>query len=87
MRTSSVAVLLLALSCSHPQPKPAGTPAADRGWIERSNQNAQLLLEIQARFQPEAAARQGIAGLDDRISDFTPGHQQRRREAVRQVQA
>ncbi len=87
MRTSSVAVLLLALSCSHPQPKPAGTPAQDRGWIERSNQNAQLLLEIEARFQPETAARQGIAGLDDRISDFTPGHQQRRREAVRQVQA
>jgi uncharacterized protein (DUF885 family) len=87
-----MALLLLALSCSHPPAKPAATPAADRGavdrgWIERSNQNAQLLLELQAKFQPESAARQGIAGLDDQISDFTPGHQQRQREAVKQVQA
>jgi len=66
---------------------PASTPAADRGWIERSNQNAQLLLQVQAQFQPELAARQGIADLDDRISDFAPGHLQRQREATRQVQA
>jgi uncharacterized protein (DUF885 family) len=87
MRTSLAAVLLFALSCSHPQPRQASTPAADRGWIERSNQNAQLLLQIQTQFQPEIAARQGTAGLDDRISDFAPGHLQRQREATRQVQA
>lgn len=92
MRTPPAALLVLAhlvlaLSCSHPQPRPASTPPADRGWIERSNQNAQLLLEVQARFQPELAARQGVAGLDDRISDFAPGHLQRQREATRQVQA
>jgi len=87
MRTSPVVLLLLALSCSHPQPKAVAPPAEDRGWIERSNQNAQLLLQLQAKFQPEFAARQGIAGLDDQISDFTPGHQQRQREAIKQVQA
>jgi len=87
MRTPPVVLLLLALSCSHPQPKPASAPAADRGWIDRSNQNAQLLLAVQAKFAPEFAARQGITGLDDQISDFTPGHQQRQREALRQVQA
>jgi uncharacterized protein (DUF885 family) len=93
MRTSPAAsflvalVALVALSCSHPQPPPVPAPAADRAWIERSNQNAQLLLQIQAQFQPEAAARQGIAGLDDRISDFAPGHVQRQREAIRKVQA
>jgi uncharacterized protein (DUF885 family) len=94
MRTPLAALLLFALSCSHPQPQPqpqpqppqASAPPADRGWIERSNQNAQLLLQIQARFQPEFAARQGVPGLDDRISDFTPGHQQRQREATQQVQ-
>ncbi|HEX4419694.1 MAG TPA: DUF885 domain-containing protein [Kofleriaceae bacterium] len=59
---------------------------ADRGWIERSNQNAQLLLGVIAQFQPEQAARQGITGLDDRITDFTPGHQQRQRDAIRQAQ-
>jgi uncharacterized protein (DUF885 family) len=89
MRSSLPVVLILAVSCSQPQsqPRPPSTPADDRGWIERSNENAQLLLQIQAQFQPEFAARQGIPGLDDRISDFTPGHLQRQRDAIRKVQA
>ena len=101
MRLPFAPVLLFALSCSHPQAPstaPASAPDAaaasaarpaahDRGWIARSNENAQLLLALQARFQPEGAARQGIPGLDDRISDFTPGHRQRLREATREVQA
>jgi uncharacterized protein (DUF885 family) len=82
---------VLALACSHSSqqgaaPKQA-TARADRGWIERSNQNAQLLLDVGAKFQPEFAARQGIAGLDDRISDFAPGHLQRQRDAIREAQA
>jgi uncharacterized protein (DUF885 family) len=87
MRTSLAALVILAVSCSHPQPRPAATPSTDRGWIERSNQNAQLLLQTVAQFQPELAARQGIPGLDDRIFDLTPGHQQRQRDAVQKVQA
>ena len=95
MRTSLAALFVLAASCAHPQPTPDPTPqptaaptaAAARGWIARSNQNAQLLLQVQAQFQPEFAARQGISGLDDRVSDFAPGHLQRQREATRQVQA
>jgi uncharacterized protein (DUF885 family) len=88
MRTSVAVLLVLACSCSQPQPqpRPPSTRADDRGWIERSNENAQLLLQIQAQFQPEFAARQGIMGLDDRISDFTPGHRQRQRDAIRKVQ-
>jgi hypothetical protein len=89
MRTSLAALVGFVVSCSHPQPRPASPQAHDRGgrgWIERSNQNAQLLLQVQAKFQPEFAARQGIMGLDDRISDFTPGHLQRLRDATRQVQ-
>lgn len=91
MRTSLATLLVFAISCSQPASKPASTPvsasAADRGWIERSNQNAQLLLQVQAEFQPEMAARTGIAGLDDRIADFAPGHLQRQRDAIRKVQA
>src|SRR6185436_12440867 len=97
MRTQTAALLLVAslvASCSHPQSpsqpaqpdKTAPRAAGDRGWIERSNQNAQLLLQVQAQFTPEFAARTGISGLDDRISDFAPGHAQRQREAIRQVQ-
>ncbi|HET9626478.1 MAG TPA: DUF885 domain-containing protein, partial [Kofleriaceae bacterium] len=64
--------------------KPA--PPAKPAWIARSNQNAQLLLDVRARFQPEMAARAGVQGLDDQISDLAPGHAQRMREAVHQVQ-
>lgn len=96
MRILSAAFVTLALSaalsCSHPQPPVASAPAsaapsaADRAWIQRSNQNAQLLLAVQARFQPEFAARTGVTGLDDRIADFAPGHLQRLRAAIHEVQ-
>jgi hypothetical protein len=92
MRSILAASVAVAFSCSQP-PTPAnpGNRAArsapDRDWIERSNQNAQLLLQVQAEFQPEAAARTGIPGLDDRIADFAPGHLQRQRDATRKVQA
>jgi hypothetical protein len=93
MRTSLAALLVLAAACAHSQPAPAPAPAnasptaRDRAWIERSNQNAQVLLAVQAQFQPEAAARTGMTGLDDRISDFEPGHQQRLRDALARAQA
>jgi len=90
MRTSLAALLVLA-ACAHSQPAPApanASPTArDRAWIERSNQNAQVLLAVQARFQPEAAARTGVTGLDDQISDFEPGHQKRLRDALATAQA
>jgi uncharacterized protein (DUF885 family) len=85
MRAPLIAAALL-LACSHaassPSPKSEG-----REWIARSNQNAQVLLDVRARFAPEFAARTGVAGIDDRISDFAPGHRQRQREAVRQAVA
>lgn len=102
MRTSLAALLVFALSCSHPQPPPPPAappppaPVAEappppppakpaRSWIERSNDNAKLILAATAKFQPEGAARLGIPGLDDQISDFTPGHSQRQRDALGQL--
>ena len=73
------------LACSHAAPAPPQAGARDRGWIARSNQNAQVLLDVRARFAPEFAARTGVAGIDERISDFTPGHRQRQRQAVQQA--
>ena len=75
--------IALLYACAHTAPAPQ-TPAAT-GWIARSNQNAQLLLDVQAKFAPEFAARTGVAGIDDRISDFTPGRRERQRQAVRQA--
>jgi len=81
MRIHLAASATLLFACSHAGPAPR---PASRDWISRSNQNAQLLLEVQARFAPELAARTGVAGIDDRISDFTPGRRQRQRQAIQQ---
>ena len=42
----------------------AQTPA----WVARSNQNAQLLLNLTARYSPEDAGSLGINGLDEQIT-------------------
>jgi len=77
------AVLLLIASCRHAPT----AESAPKGWIERSNENAQLLLDVQARFFPEGAARTGVAGIDDRIMDLAPGHRARVRQAVAETLA
>jgi hypothetical protein len=42
------------------------------GWVLKSNQNAQVLLEVAARFNPEFAGQSGMSGLDEKIIDLTP---------------
>src|SRR5207248_11313330 len=84
MRTRFVAVALL-LACSHAAPAPAPQQPPARDWIARSNENAQVLLDVRARFTPEFAARTGVVGIDERISDFTPGHRERLRQALREA--
>jgi uncharacterized protein (DUF885 family) len=37
-------------------------------WVEKSNQNAQLLLNIFAKYAPEGAGALGVGGLDEKIS-------------------
>ena len=46
-------------------------------WVEESNQHTKLLLETQAKSSPESAARLGLEGYDERISDLTPGFNER----------
>src|SRR6476620_10456963 len=63
-------VFLLAL------PLIAQTPPA---WVQKSNENAQLLIEISARYSPESAARNGVTGLDEKVTVITPDGPQRAR--------
>ena len=77
------AIAALLASCTH---APAA-PTAPTGWIERSNAHAQLLLDVLAKFRPEGAARNGMSGIDDQVTDFTPGHRERVRAAVRAATA
>ncbi|MFL5428222.1 MAG: DUF885 domain-containing protein [Myxococcales bacterium] len=83
--SSRFLVLAALLSCSHAAAPPSEPPRSD--IIERSNANAQVLLAVQAKFFPEQASRAGIAGLDDRITDLTPGHEERYRQADREALA
>jgi len=40
--------------------------------VERSNQNARVLIEVFSRFAPESAGRLGVDGLDEEILDLKP---------------
>ncbi|MFL6352050.1 MAG: DUF885 domain-containing protein [Bryobacteraceae bacterium] len=37
-------------------------------WVAKSNENAQILLKIEARYTPESAGALGVTGLDEQIS-------------------
>lgn len=60
------------------------TPPA---WVARSNQDAKVLLDVEARFNPEAAAQQGVEGVDDKVIDLGPNVEQRRRAAISDARA
>ena len=49
-------------------------------WIEASNQHAQPVLKVLAKYEPESAARIGIDGYDDQTIDLGPRLFERRRE-------
>jgi hypothetical protein len=48
-------------------------------WIAKSNANAQVLVDTLAKSTPEAAARYGVQGYDDKIADLAPGYEDRNR--------
>ncbi|HLH09472.1 MAG TPA: DUF885 domain-containing protein [Terriglobales bacterium] len=61
------------------------TPATKHNnpeWVKRSDGNAQILLKVIAELSPEGAGQIGIDGLDDKISDFSPGANERARRAL-----
>lgn len=60
---TSLAVLLLASST---------LANAAQDWVGRSNANAQLLLEVMAKYAPESAAALGVDGFDAEIFDLKP---------------
>ncbi|NNF15909.1 MAG: DUF885 family protein [Gammaproteobacteria bacterium] len=41
-------------------------------WVAMSNKNAQIVLEIFAKYGPEGAASLGVDGLDEEIFDLNP---------------
>jgi hypothetical protein len=58
----------------------AQTPPA---WVAKSNENAQILLNITARYSPEGAGQLGINGLDEQIIVPTADRPQRFRNDMK----
>jgi hypothetical protein len=65
---------LILLLCLLPLTAFAQTPPA---WVAKSNRNAQLLIDINARYAPESAGASGAAGLDDRVTVLTADRPER----------
>lgn len=64
-RLASALALLTALPLLA-QAKTAPPPSPE--WVQRSNQNAALLLNVLARFSPESASRFGVEGHDTDVT-------------------
>jgi len=39
---------------------------ADKGWIERSNEFANLLIDVEKKHSPEAASADGLSQYDEK---------------------
>lgn len=61
--------------------------AKDASWVEKSNEHAQVVLEIFAKFSPEGAGSLGVDGLDEQIMDLGPGIEERSIAASEKVLA
>ncbi len=70
-----VAASLAAAGSAHAQTK---SPE----WIERSNTDAKVLLDVMSRFSPEFASQVGYPGYDDKVTDLKPGIDDRSRAAL-----
>jgi hypothetical protein len=63
----------------------AGASVSAETWVERSDRNSQVLIEVMARQSPEGAGQLGIPGMDEEIFDLKPGFTERSREAISQA--
>jgi hypothetical protein len=59
--------------------------SADKTWVEKSNEHAQVALEAFAKLAPEGAGSMGVDGLDEQITDLSPGFEERARKTIEEV--
>ena len=53
-------------------------------WIARSNQNTQILIDVDAKYSPEDASEEGLRSVDDQITVLSPErHAQLRADFVK----
>ncbi|WP_430387428.1 DUF885 domain-containing protein [Dyella sp. 20L07] len=71
----ALAVSLVAVGSTHAETK---APT----WIDRSNADAKVMLDVLARFSPEFASQIGMPGYDDKVADLKPQVDERSRAAL-----
>src|SRR5438128_2642833 len=54
-------------------------------WIVKSDADAQVVLDVIARFAPEFGGHLGVAGLDEQVLDLQPQRFEREQAAIRQA--
>jgi uncharacterized protein (DUF885 family) len=79
VRISLAITASLAASFAFAQSPPA--------WVTRSNQNTQLLIDIDAKYGPEDAAANGVRGLDEQIFSLPADRPERGRADLRKAKA
>jgi Bacterial protein of unknown function (DUF885) len=63
----------LAMLCVVALGSTAFAQPAGQEWVQKSNRNAQVLLDLFARLSPESASQFGVDGFDSEILDLKPG--------------
>ncbi len=81
MRKLVTISLIAAISAASLSPAQAST------WVEKSNEHAQIVLDVLAKLSPEGAGSLGVDGLDEEISDLGPGIQERSQQISRELVA
>jgi uncharacterized protein DUF885 len=64
------------------QAKPPEPGQDPRAWIATSNKNAQVLLDVMAKFGPEGAGQSGVSGLDEEVTRISDERAREQRDAV-----
>jgi hypothetical protein len=59
--------------------------AAAPAWVARSDKNARLLIDVQARYSPEEAVARGVQGIDEQVSIPSSDRPARFRADLRKV--
>ncbi len=66
----------------------APSPAKPRpAWIERSDENTQILIDVATQFEPESMSRAGVESADEKTTDLGDGFRARRVAALKDAKA
>src|SRR5262245_36061977 len=83
-RAVLIAALLAVLSFLS-SPVAGQQPAATADWVQTSNAQAQPVLEVLAKYNPESAGRFGLDQYDEGILDMLPQVYERHQGDFRRV--